>query len=159
MSGEWWLLSGSQKSWCMWEPASSHKMVPLLLWPYPFFQVKPWKPWSPKLNLPPAEMPLWWLTFGTVRERTWPPCFGLFLNLSTVVLAAPITWYQSLVLLWILLTIWPLQCFWQGLFASSCAMYSYLILLPFKCLMLQVHSWFHLEIVTVSIIGYFPHNY
>lgn len=25
--------------------------------------------------------------------------------------------------------------------------------------MLQVHSWFHLEIMTVSIIGYFPRNY
>lgn len=28
------------------------------------------KPWSPKLNLPTAEMPLWWLTFGMVHGRT-----------------------------------------------------------------------------------------
>lgn len=135
MSGERWLLRALGRAG---GPGNQHHLIKWSLdtifapLDASIFQVKPWKPRSPKLNLPTAEMPLWWLTFGMVHERTWPPCFGLFSNLSAVVLAVPITWYQSLVLLWILLTIWPLQCFWQGPFASSCATYSYLIFLPFK---------------------------
>lgn len=64
-------------------------------------------------------------------QCAWPPCFSLFLNPPNVILAVPITLYQSPVLPWILLSTWPQQYLWRGPFTSSRAVYSYFIFVCF----------------------------
>lgn len=121
---------------------------------HPLFQIQLWKSWHPNWTLSAAEMFLWQLAFCTVCERTWPPCFSLFLNPPNVILAVPITPYRSPVLPWILLSTWPQWYLWRGPFTSSHAAYSMSFLCVFKCLVLRVHSWSHSETAPINITGY-----
>lgn len=154
-SRERWLPSSSQKSWWMSEPASLLMKWSLVTISPPLdastLSSKAAETLEPQIKPPHCRNVS--VSFGVLCERTWPLCFSLFLNLSHVILAVPITRYQSSVLLWILLSLWPQQCLWEGPFASSCAIYSYFTFYLFKGLALQVHSWSLLEIATVNIIA------
>lgn len=87
-----------------------------------------------KPRAPPETFPLQkrlsgdWFSVQCVREHD---LLGLLLKPSKVILAVPITPYQSLVLPWILLSIWSQQWLWQGTFRSSCAICNYFTFLCF----------------------------
>lgn len=150
-TGRWqWLPSSPQKRWWMWEPSPLLIKWFLVIISPPLnasvFSSKALEALEPQMKPSPLQKCLS-VAFGLLRERTWPPCFSLFLNLSHIILAVPITRYQSPVQLWILLSIWPQQCLWQAHVPS----YSYIPFYLLKCLALQVYSCSHVEIVTGNI--------